>query len=598
VKLSSSGRGPVFALVCFVAGCGTCDAGVEDIGQNGGNGAGNSGANNSGGSTSDFLPGGGGPPGDCTTCSADLHQVLDCDGNLIQECPADTGCGAGGTCVPACQSAAENKSTIGCEFYSMTPAAISEARGSCFAVMIANTWTTPITLQAEYGGTVIDAAAYTYVPQGQGASLTYQPLSGGMLGPGQLGIMFLSSAANASFLQVDCPVPEALSMLTDVEDGTAAYAGMTGIGNAFHVQASAPVVAYDVYPWGGSPSYVSSATLLIPSTAWSTNYVTADAWDANFGNPFTQVVAAEDNTTVTFVPVVAVNGGGGLPGGAQGAPITFSLNRGQTAQFLQPTRLAGSVIDSDKPIGVWGGSSCMNVPSPEYGYCDAAHQQILGVQNLGNEYVVARYPARGGDADENAPVTFIGVVDGTTLVADPPLPGVPATLNRGQVVTMSTASPFSVKSQDGDHPFYVAAYMTGSTTGSGIGDPEYVNIVPPLQYLDSYLFATDPTYRYTSLVFKRKKDANGLFQDVNLDCMGPVTGWVPVGTSGQYEVARFNIVNGGAPVGACDNGVHTATSAVPFGLSVWGYDVDVSYGYPAGMSVKAINTVIVPPVPQ
>jgi hypothetical protein len=27
----------------------------------------------------------------------------------------------------------------------------------------------------------------------------------------------------------------------------------------------------------------------------------------------------------------------------------------------------------------------------------------------------------------------------------------------------------------------------------GVGDPEYVNIVPPLQYLKSYLFATDPT---------------------------------------------------------------------------------------------------------
>jgi hypothetical protein len=31
---------------------------------------------------------------------------------------------------------------------------------------------------------------------------------------------------------------------------------------------------------------------------------------------------------------------------------------------------------------------------------------------------------------------------------------------------------------------------------------------------------------------------------------------------------------------------------------VWGYDQAVSYGYPAGMSLKTINTVIVPPTPQ
>ncbi len=595
IRPSSGQRLSFFALVCFVTGCGTCDAGVDDLGGNSNDGGNGSGNNNAGGSTGDFMADGGGTSG-CTTCSADLHQILDCDGNFIQECPPETGCGAGGTCVPACQSAAENKSTIGCDFYSMTPGVIAESRGSCFAVMVANTWTTPISLQAEYAGQSIDASAYTYVPTGSGAGLTYQPLAGGTLAPGQLGILFLSKYESGDIFQIDCPVPQALEINTHVDDGTGAYPGVTGLGNAFHITTTAPIVAYDVYPWGGSPSFVSSATLLIPTPAWTTNYVTADGWDANYGNPWTQIVAAEDATTVTFVPVAAVNGGGGLPAGAANTPLTFTLNRGQAAQFLQVTRLAGSVIDADKPVGVWGGASCMNIPAPSVGFCDAGHQQLLGVQNLGNEYLVARYPSRGGD--DNAPVTFVGVVDGTTLVADPPLPGVPATLNRGQVVTMSTTEPFNVKAQDADHPFYVAAYMTGSGMGSGIGDPEYVNIVPPLQYLNSYLFATDPTYRYTSLVFKRKKDANGFFQDVNLDCMGPVTGWIPVGTGGQYEVARFNIVQGGAPVGSCDNGVHTATSDVPFGLSVWGYDQDVSYGYPAGMSVKAINTVVVPPVPQ
>jgi hypothetical protein len=44
-------------------------------------------------------------------------------------------------------------------------------------------------------------------------------------------------------------------------------------------------------------------------------------------------------------------------------------------------------------------------------------------------------------------------------------------------------------------------------------------------------------------------------------------------------------------------------SAAPFGVTVWGWGTlgvnpsthDVSYAYPAGASVKAVNQVVVPP---
>jgi hypothetical protein len=571
------------------AGC-SCEAGTDGSGGTGGSGASASKGTGDGGSMGTFSTGMGGG-GDCIECSADLHSVLDCNGNVILTCPPDQGCSPNGTCVPACQSAAENKSTIGCDFYSVTPSIIAESRGSCFAAMIANTWTSPISIAASYGAQTIDANAYTYVPMGSGASLTYQPLSGGMLQPGQLGILFLSKYESGDIFQLDCPVTQALEMPTQLD--------ATGMGQAFHITTTAPIVAYDVYPWGGSPSFVSSATLLLPTPTWGTNFVTADAWEVlipGSAEPFTQIVAAEDATTVTMVPVANIAGGGGLPAIAANTTGTFTLNRGQVAQFRQPERLIGSVLQADKPVSVWGGSSCMNIPMG-VPYCDAAHQQLLPVQSLGSEYVVVRYPPRPG-GDDNAPVTFVGMVDGTQLTFDPVPPGAPATLDQGQMAIISWTEPFTVRSQDGDHPFYVAAHMTGSGTGSLIGDPEYVNIVPPAQYLNSYLFATDPTYRNTALVFARKKGPDGLFQDVNLQCLGPVTGWTPVGSSGNYEVSRFLIVQNGAPTGPCDNGVHTATSNVPFGLTVWGYDQDVSYAYPAGMALESINTVIVPPVPR
>src|SRR5580698_5603062 len=83
-------------------------------------------------------------------CSADLHDVLDCNDNVVMTCPMNQGCGANGACVSACESATENKSTIGCDYYSVDPGTDGEANGSCFAAYIANTWGSPVTITLAY----------------------------------------------------------------------------------------------------------------------------------------------------------------------------------------------------------------------------------------------------------------------------------------------------------------------------------------------------------------------------------------------------------------------------------------------------------------
>lgn len=94
-----------------------------------------------------------------------------------------------------------------------------------------------------------------------------------------------------------------------------------------------------------------------------------------------------------------------------------------------------------------------------------------------------------------------------------------------------------------------------------------------------------------------------VFAPVELDCAGIIGDWQPLGASGDLEYARLDLVTGNFQgVGDCDNGLHRARSDVPFGLVVWGwgsgasgafYSLAVSYAYPAGASVKPINTVIV-----
>lgn len=542
----------------------------------------------------------GGPPCD-VHCSPDLHQVLDCDDNVITTCPDTQGCGPMGTCIEPCASAEANASTIGCDFYAVVPAPEYATQGSCFAVALANTWTTPITLQAEYGGQPLSVAGMARTPVGSGASLTYQPLSNGQLGPGEVALLFLAQAPGGGLYFLPCPAGVTAGVAADTSLTT------TGIGQAFHVTTSAPVVAYDIYPYGGAQSFVSSATLLVPTAAWGTNYVAADgfaedpaiAYDG--GKPFVQIVASQDDTHVTISPVAAIQGGGGVPAIGAGQLANYTLAKGQVLQLLQDAELAGSPIQSDKPVSVWGGSGCMNIPIGKYA-CDSAHQQLLPVKALGHEYVAVRYRDRVAGFNETTPWTLIAAVDGTTFTYDPAPPtSAPASLAGGQLARFDATSPFTVKSQDDQHPFYLAGHMTGWTVlppPSSEGDAEYVTVIPPQQYLSRYLFLTDPTYKNTNLVFVRKKAADGTFKDVTLDCAGTLGGWQPVGVAGEYEHTRVDLVIGGAAQGACDNGVHDAQSQEPFGLTVWGWDFAVSYAYPAGMSTQPINSVVVQPVPK
>jgi hypothetical protein len=80
--------------------------------------------------------------------------------------------------------------------------------------------------------------------------------------------------------------------------------------------------------------------------------------------------------------------------------MTYSLNKGQVLQFTQDAELIGSPIQSNKPVGLWGGATCLNIDVDKQA-CDSAHQQIPPVKALGSEYVAARYRNRVDGLEES-----------------------------------------------------------------------------------------------------------------------------------------------------------------------------------------------------
>jgi hypothetical protein len=600
--------------------------------QSGGFGSGDDGGGTgSGGKEGGLFLEGGGPPAldgamACSSahCSGDLHSVVDCNGDVLKTCPPSEGC-SGTSCVPACQSAQDNKSSLGCDYYAVDPDIITGlggGAGACFVAYVANTWDSPVTLSVDYGGMALDASTLGYIPSGSGMGITFAPLTGGVIPVGQVAILFLADLPKASAgpgLKITCP-----STVTPAITAMDAATHGTGMGSAFHIQVTAPVAAYDIFPYGGGQSAMTSATLLLPTSAWDTNYVAVTAYEQGLGptdDPFVEIVAAQDGTMVTINPTEDIKAKGSVAAATKGVPATYSLQTGQVLQFTQSAPLDGSIIQSNYPVGVWGGKTALSITS----CCDdSAHQQIPPVRALGNEYVGVRYRNRYAGTEESPPWRLIGAADGTTLNWNPAPPsGAPTTLSLGQVAEFATNGPFVVSSQDANHPFYVSAHMTGaaefdpsqkpgsSAPADGRGDAEFVNVIPPDEFLDSYVFFTDPTYPETDLVIVRTQGPKG-FEDVTLDCAGTLGGWMPIGTSSKYEYTRFDLVTGDfAGNGSCNNGRHQIKSAAPFGVTVWGwgsaatgemgkgfYTQYVSYAYPAGAGVAPINTVVIPSVPK
>jgi hypothetical protein len=552
------------------------------------------------------------PPVDDTppclrTCAADGRSVDTCDG--VEVCSDNEQCQEG-QCVNACDLAEAQRDNVGCDYYAVNMDIYPGLSGSCFVAFVTNTFTTAAHLELEFAGTPLDVEKYTRLPTGAGADIVYEaydPREG--LAPGQVAILFLANSGG-----VRCPVQAARTTGTSVSG--------TGWGTAFHIRSDVPVVAMQMLPYGGGSAAVTGSSLLLPTSAWGKNYVAVNAWPATAGLPSLNIAAMEDDTIVTILPKTALKGRSGVVDGSPAnEPIEYTLDAGEVLQLSQDEELTGSPIASDKKIAVFGGSQCMYVPDSETGYCDHAEQQLPPVGALSNEYIAANHRPRRPQ-EKSFLYRVVGAVDGTKLIYDPPVEDAPSDLQLGEAVAFWSRTPFVVKSQDEAHPFLLFAYMTGGALQADYGDPDFVRVVAPVQYLSRYVFFTDPTYPETSLVVTRRRARDDReFADVKLACLGVVKNWAPVGTDGLVEVARVDLVRHDfEPQGNCDNGSQIMESEEPFGVTVWAwggpettggscgdeanpnppgtFTCDVSYAYPAGESVRLVNDVTVPPVPR
>jgi hypothetical protein len=583
--------------------------------------------------TPSFGDVGAGDAGGYPNCSGDLHSVLGPDGNVVEACPPDQGC-ANGVCVPACQAAAASKGSVGCDFFVSTPGFAFGILPPCLAAFLANNWGAEAAVQISRGGSSLDVTTFGRVPDGTPAVANWPAVSATGVPANDVAVFFLSSDPTSANPQTDagtplnCPSIDAVDAGTAVVDTTygpreAIYT--SGRGQSFHIVTSVPVSLYDILPFGGARSWLPSAQLVLPSTAWGTNFISISPKECVGGScvstgglEWLQVLGMQDNTAVSVKPVqpLPASRSGDVVMAPSGAVTTYTVNAGEFVQWGYNADLSGTLFSSDKPVAVVSGAFlCLNgATSPSGGGCDSAHQSMLPISALGFEYVAQPYATRRASLQpESIPYRVVGTKDGTTLTYDPPSIGGPTSLQTGQVADFEANTAFTLKSQDNDHVFYVMQHMTGCLVTDGprpgitpgadklignsqvcLGDEEFVDVLPSAQWLPKYVFFTDPSYGTTNVTIARRASPQGGFHDVKIDCTGVVTGWQDVGSGGTYQAANVDLVRAATGVGPCKNGGHVAESDVPFGLVVWGLDEFASYAYPAGGNIATINTVVVP----
>jgi len=545
----------------------------------------------------------------CHTCMPGKDA---CDGDTIVRCSDDgetstpvedcnpnvTGnvCQSG-KCVSLCLDNLKLNTNIGCDYWAADLDQVDDgdADNSPYAVVVSN-------LNDKYAATVRITRweGGQEVPQTTDASGVAFPSEA--IPPGQLRIFFLP--------------PRNLNLTTQE-------------ALAWHVTSTIPVVAYQFNPLENVGVFSNDASLLIPSNALGAKY-TVMTWPERVGALRAYLAVVAVGTTPTTVSITSTtrtlagtnpSTGAAIPAMSAGETRQFVLNPFDVLQIESDQAsgdLTGSRVEADKPVAVFGGTQCSNVPDtrclsgkcPGTGKtcsgectliccCDHLEEQLLPRSAWGKSYVA---PMLWQRTKEPAFWRVVASEPDTHVTLSPAVLSLPP-LQAGEFVEFESAADLSLSA---DKPVMVGQFMASSflaaecgtcegaalffpgscSNGMGLcmddtdccgehpGDPSFLIMIPNEQFRAEYVFLVPNKYASDYLSVVAKQGVAVRLDGTPLDQASSS----PAGGSG-YVVYRTAIADG----------VHTLDADYPVMAYVYGYDTDVSYGYPAGANVVVIN---------
>lgn len=325
-----------------------------------------------------------------------------------------------------------------------------------------------------------------------------------------------------------------------------------------HVTASADVGVFGF----NHARHTTDSYLGLPTVVLGTEYIVL-----GFGNTHSNVpplngtqfalVATETNTTVMITPSVTT---GIRPAGV---PYQLLMQPGETYQLRNtndtPADLTGTIVQSDKPIAVFGSQQCANIPSSNVWFCDYIVEQLLPVNTWGTEFYTAPLATRAlGD-------TFraLAAQDATTVS----LNGVPVgVVNRGEFRQFQLISGARISA---DKPILVAQYANSSDYDGRTNADPFMSIVQATRHYVSGYIVCAPTNDFPTNY---------------IAIIAPTSSLASVSVNGlAVPVASFTTISGSTYAYArilVGPGRHTVAAGVPIGVSIYGWAEYDSYGNP------------------
>lgn len=548
-------------------------------------------------------------------CAGNVLNICRTDGSgfdMLSTCNAAAGevCNAGTMrCSSPCADAEANGSYIGCEYWPVAtlnnvvgqqPPTAAQPNGEDdrhsfhFGVAIANPGTTPATVTVERGGTMV---ATTTVAGGDLEVLT--------------------------FPWDDRLQPDALATTGTTVARGGAIPSVLVRNAAYHLTSTVPVTVYQFNPLeytvpgpGGRAvfSYSNDASLLLPSHALTGNYIVvargshllrhtrgAQAFTGESPGFFTLVgVDPSTSVSIQFSAHTVASTDGTVMAFAPGDTGTFTLGMGDVLQITSASPaacgtdistdsdgqgglyhycalgseydLTGTQIRSTGRLELIAGHNCDFVPENRWA-CDHLEEGMFPFETWGDSaLVVLSQPL----AHEPNVIRIVSGDDTNSLTFDPPSTHPATTLSRGQFIEFEATQSFQVT---GSGSLTVAQFLVGenyagltSTATGGNGDPSESLAIPTAQYRSQYTFLAPESY---AINFVGVSAPTGV--DVLLDG-APISGFTGVGGTG-FDTSNVSITSG----------VHTMSSAQPFGIIVYGFGSYTSYMYPGGLDLHRIN---------
>jgi RHS repeat-associated protein len=317
------------------------------------------------------------------------------------------------------------------------------------------------------------------------------------------------------------------------------------------------------------PTPVLGTDYVVP--AYSQRFIGIQGPNIFFGGSEISMVASQDGTTVTITPAVSTTGR------SAGQPYEIILNQGRTYQLYAADAtvdLTGTQVSSDKPIAVYGGASCANVPfdlNNIYRACNHLVEQIPPTDLWGQSFVVQPFAAQ----PKGSVVRVLAASDGTNVT----LNGTPvSTLNRGEFYETTSTNSLSITS---DKPVLVVQMMTSlefqSLQHTYLGDPS-MQLIPAYNQFGGRYVVLSPTIPVNS---------SGGFPQNYFNIVVPTTAVSSVQMDGSAisasnfaPIASTQFSGAEIPIAA---GTHNLSASAPFGVSLYGMGNADAYSYQAGV---------------